>query len=985
MKKVYLLLLFHLVSLWSFAQIPGLIKDMNTIGNYYPSGYCLVGNIVYFKHTDGVHGIELWRTDGTNSGTYMVKDINIGAESSQVISNRVDLVNHNGILFFKAYTPEFGSELWKSDGTAAGTVMVKDIRSGALDSNIENLTSYGDYLIFNAFYSGSGQAIYQSNGTLFGTSVLKDVSNGSSSSNIFEIYKADFFPTGAVFFVVLSSSAGLAGIWSTNVGLFTNTLSIPSKIPNTEGANNLFFLANTTTNSYDLFFYKNINSFNKYNLSTGAINPLLTFNCTIASNLIKPISLNNQVFFKGCANTSQGWEIFKTDGTSSGTLILKDINVPSMSDSNVDNFTFYENHVYFSANDGINGNELWKTNGTTAGTTLVNDIVPGIGDSNPFGFIVNNGNLFFRNFAPNPIDYEITVRKYSDVSNTLSSIISLPAAEGVGYEMLFLNQTLLFTGFSETTGYEVWSSDGTAGNTNIIKDLDRGESKIFNFLTIGPNTFFSTNSNNYYNTLWKTNGTTIGTSDLSSFFLISVSNNTTFANLNGALILTATNQGYDYELYKSDGINITLLKNISFSSSSFPSNFTLVNNILYFTANDHNGTGQELWKSDGTSAGTVLVKDIYPGLTGSMPENLFNFNGTLYFSAITATHGRELWKSDGSAAGTVLVSDIYLGTASSNPKNFVAHNNKLYFSAYLPTIGEELWEYNGTNTNLIKDIYLGNPGSNISEIVSNGNKMFFSADNGVIGQELWISDGTTAGTNFRNLNPDGALINSSSPANFTVLNGTVYFSADYFNVNLLPAHPYLGRELWRSDGGLFTYLIKDINQNINSINGILPSFKGPFETIGNSLFFPATDGVHGIELWRSDGTSAGTHMAIDLFSGPDDGLSSAAVVHTDPLNSKVYFEGTDGQNGRELWGFTYCPTTLSINFVINSNGQKQQASQTIVSSSTITSTPFDYGNLDINYRAGKAITLLPGFSVEGNKLPQNRKTVFKAEISNCSN
>ena len=76
-------------------------------------------------------------------------------------------------------------------------------------------------------------------------------------------------------------------------------------------------------------------------------------------------------------------------------------------------------------------------------------------------------------------------------------------------------------------------------------------------------------------------------------------------------------------------------------------------------------TGQELWKSDGTAAGTTLVKNIRPGSgTSSSPRELTNVNGTLFFVADDGVTGQELWKSDGTAAGTVLVRDIHPGSGS---------------------------------------------------------------------------------------------------------------------------------------------------------------------------------------------------------------------------------------------------------------------------------------------------------------------------------
>ncbi len=92
-----------------------------------------------------------------------------------------------------------------------------------------------------------------------------------------------------------------------------------------------------------------------------------------------------------------------------------------------------------------------------------------------------------------------------------------------------------------------------------------------------------------------------------------------------------------------------------------------MNGTLFFWAND-GSSGNEIWKSDGTSAGTVLVKDVKPGAAGSVTSALANVNGTLFFVANEGTNGYELWKSDGTASGTVLVKDIKAGALSSAPR-----------------------------------------------------------------------------------------------------------------------------------------------------------------------------------------------------------------------------------------------------------------------------------------------------------------------------
>ena len=133
-----------------------------------PSGAQLtaVGRTIYFGADDGRHGYELWRSNGTARGTRMVKDIRPGPLSSQVFS----ITNVGGTLFFTADDGIHGAELWRSDGTAGGTQLVKDINPGLVGSGGFWLTAVGPTLYLIA-YDGTRRGLWRSDGTDAGTTL----------------------------------------------------------------------------------------------------------------------------------------------------------------------------------------------------------------------------------------------------------------------------------------------------------------------------------------------------------------------------------------------------------------------------------------------------------------------------------------------------------------------------------------------------------------------------------------------------------------------------------------------------------------------------------------------------------------------------------------------------------------------------------------------------------------------------------------------
>jgi ELWxxDGT repeat protein len=289
------------------------------------------------------------------------------------------------------------------------------------------------------------------------------------------------------------------------------------------------------------------------------------------------------------------------------------------------------------------------------------------------------------------------------------------------------------------------------------------------------------------------------------------------------------------------------------------------------------GTGDvELWKSDGTIAGTVLVKDIRTGAAGSYPQNLVNVNGTLFFTADDGAHGIELWKSDGTAGGTVLVKDILSGSGSSSPFRLANINNTLFFSVQGPG-NPGLWKSDGTaaGTVLVKDIGPADPSYTAHFTNVNGTIFFPGIDqNGI---ELWKSNGTTAGTTIVKDLTVGQL--SSYPRYLTNVNGKLFFGA--------VVNGSYG--MWRSDGtAAGTTLVKSLTSDPLS-----PSHPSSLIAAGGQLYFTLPDSSSSASVWRSDGTAQGT-VKLGGQGAPHDLIAVGSTVY--------FFDGPSGN--QQLWKIT---------------------------------------------------------------------------------
>lgn len=779
---------------------------------------------VLFNGYDSTHGQELWITDGTAPGTLLLKDINPGVDSSNPggtnnFISQFYLNPTSGIAFFIATTAAEGSELWRTDGTAAGTFLVKDIVAGTGSVNSSTVLNFmgslGNYVFFGISVTG-GYAVWVTDGTTAGTYLLVP------AVPVFKNYNGGI-QLGSYFYFGASKS----------------------------GAGTYLYKSDGTT------------------AGTSALKQLSNdASVGTPQNFLK---VGSKIIFRGDDNT-YGAEPWVSDGTAAGTTLLKNI---FSSTSYIGSYpsilgTFATGaKALINASDG-GASKVWITDNTSAGTV---GLGVGVTASNFLGALGTKAIFQASDGDPWVTDGTVagTVKLVDITSVDLASTIKHAVVNG----------QVVFVGNDTTHGIELWATDGTAAGTALIKDIYPGavSSSPGNFTIVGSSIFFTATSPSG-SELWVTDGTAAGTHIFSDINPGSLSSNPQNLVTRDAthLFFTAynptaqTSTAFDAILSPE---SVTALDSATVTTNDANNHsMALLGTNVIFDA-DNNGPGNTLWKTDGTTAGTSMIKDLFPTLTCTDINYITTVGSSVFFTGSDATTGNELWVSDGTTAGTAQAQDIVAGSTSSTPNNLVAFGNKLIFTVSTSGVGQEPWVSDGTSsgTFLLKDINPGGGNGWMQTVVNSSQNVLYFRGAIPSGYGLFVSDATSAGTTqLTAFGSVSSMIVSKAGSN-------TFVGAASSGSNL---------DLWVTNG------TDAGSTKISPAGGTLMQYDARV-AVGNNLFFMGNDAASGAELWVSDGTAAGTHLTKDITAGTSDSYFSELIPFG---TSKVIFYEYNAGN---LW------------------------------------------------------------------------------------
>ncbi len=858
---------------------------INASPGSFASDFAPLGNRYLFTANTAT-GKQIHVTDGTPAGTFVVSEAN--QQTVFLQPQLTDGAELNGVRYFRCLDFEAGYTVWQSDGTLAGTRRFFDPDPTRVTSGgVQSFAAAAGKLFFAAETPAHGWELWVSDGTAANTTVL-DATPGPSGARI---HWATPFASGIAY------SRGNLGAWfsdGTLAGTFALTSGTSGSYPQSFFAfgNRLFFGAGDASVGQELWVSDGTPSGTRgwidLNPGPGSSSPT------------ELIGVGNRFFF--CADDgSHGRELFVSDGTVAGTGLLADL-IPGAVGSDPSDLTPFGTGFLFAAAVGQAGNrEPWFSDGTAAGTIPLAELQPGIVGSDPDSFttVAVGGYAAFRaNTAAT--GRELFVTDGTPQGTRLGVDFRPGAADGLSFranwEFGVIGSRVVLGPDDGVHGEEPWVSDGTPAGSQLLLDIARfaSGSAPRSALQLGDRCLFSATDPVHGSSLFSTDGTTAGTARV-------LDGNGEGYGVVGPLFRFGDHLFFNGRsgtsttgLFRTDGTaaGTSLVLPFTGFGSVLAQERAVVDDRLFLLV------GADLFVSDGTAGGTSRLKTFPISFPfGAAPNGLTAFAGRVFLSAEDAAGDVELWVSDGTTAGTVRFVDLRVG-GSSSPRDLTVSGGQLFFVASDDATGTELYVSDGTvaGTGLFRELRPGPDSGYPRDLIDAAGRLFFLAT----GDALWTSDGTVLGTRFvADVNPNSAF----EMGGMTAFGDRLLFSSEGRTT---------GREPWISDGtALGTTLLADIFPGtFHGLDQSDPEDESLFQVVGSGrvALFAADDGVHGVELWRTDGTAAGTRRLSDI----DPGLANGSSTVIGRCGATVYLAARTLDLGEELWAMPLLDSSDSL-------------------------------------------------------------------------
>jgi ELWxxDGT repeat protein len=344
----------------------------------------LVGseNFLFFWGMDATHLLgDPYVSDGTTNGTHLIADVMGSSGNFPLSHNRLNLNSKVYLVFDDGI---HGQQLWVSDGTSPGTLPLTSFTGPADDgagivadgSGTLSVIPVGDRVWFTAKCpSSSDRCFYSSDGTVIGTK--QELTTFKSTRSMVAMDGSLFVRVGQTLYFTDGTSAGMNSL---GTGFTLGSLEDPVAV------NEFIFFPDNDATGNELW--------TSDGTQNGTVR-VADLNAGVSNSSPQMLTrVDDRVFFTALTPVS-GRELWVSNGTVAGTTLVKDIR-PGVQDSAIAGLTAINGRAFFYANDGVHGFEPWISDGTSAGTVMLKDIVAGSADGvDTFAAPFTTGGLVF--------------------------------------------------------------------------------------------------------------------------------------------------------------------------------------------------------------------------------------------------------------------------------------------------------------------------------------------------------------------------------------------------------------------------------------------------------------------------------------------------------------------------------------------------------------------------------------------------------------